>query len=745
MWHVGGQWVVSGCPQQDDLRLSDPPSGQDAGAGARTRDRKVPADLRADLLASVPPTPELESMICFTTIRSMKSIGFMDGKLGMLVHNVSYQIFKIPLPVTTRVVALGYQNPFKSLHRLLLQCDLFSSIPPAPEGLRRPDSSPSATSTPTPPHSLSTPNLNSTSRNSPAELETLTSTVGPTAKLVPSPEIPSHASAGIANPVCTPDEASVVDEPNFQDCPRCSALSNFSVLPNASRPTLQPEQRTVRDGSSDHSSRQSFTPCGGPRVEGQHCLRNSQHNKQNQRRKKSKSRKVGDSQTNNNSKSDHVQGCPYDPPLTPSSTTSGYSERDVDSRTHTPGQVSSGHAPSVKGGVTLCDNNNTKILSPPPASGPCVDLAPTAPTSTPPHSSSGFPGSRGTLQPIAQPPGPGTFQNNRQPHLNHTGSSPQNHSSFRIPPPSRDYPYPNHNHHNHHNHRHPRHHQDKFPYHILTPQAHQPAATKTTPPPPPPPQSPDQGTGTGGRNSSPPPPSPLSHQQIPGSGKTPANPATLGTGSRRKAPAPLRPGVAAGQAPSRGVSPGGAAIPTVSAMSCPSGQACSMGGGSSSANNGSGGNGSGSVGTDVQRRNFGFGGSGTSAANTGPGKRSLQHQNMEKHMEACARMPDEDITVLDENPVLIVPFQEPEPRPSTKISLPTVKSKPVHDEMISGFRALRQTRAPKVGFESKVPADMGAGIGDTVDSKSAPKPAGTLLSRERAPPRCPCLTEGLKA
>ncbi|GFN74088.1 growth hormone secretagogue receptor type 1 [Plakobranchus ocellatus] len=44
-------------PQQGNLRLSGPPSGQGAGGGARTRDRMVPADLRADSLATVPPTP----------------------------------------------------------------------------------------------------------------------------------------------------------------------------------------------------------------------------------------------------------------------------------------------------------------------------------------------------------------------------------------------------------------------------------------------------------------------------------------------------------------------------------------------------------------------------------------------------------------------------------------------------------------------------------------------------------------
>ncbi|GFO35860.1 hypothetical protein PoB_006236500 [Plakobranchus ocellatus] len=44
-------------PKQGDLRLSGPPSGQGGGAEARTRDGIVPADLRADSLATVPPTP----------------------------------------------------------------------------------------------------------------------------------------------------------------------------------------------------------------------------------------------------------------------------------------------------------------------------------------------------------------------------------------------------------------------------------------------------------------------------------------------------------------------------------------------------------------------------------------------------------------------------------------------------------------------------------------------------------------
>ncbi|GFO39694.1 hypothetical protein PoB_006619900 [Plakobranchus ocellatus] len=43
-------------PQQCDLRLSGPPPGQSAGSGARTRDRRVPADIRADSQATVLPT-----------------------------------------------------------------------------------------------------------------------------------------------------------------------------------------------------------------------------------------------------------------------------------------------------------------------------------------------------------------------------------------------------------------------------------------------------------------------------------------------------------------------------------------------------------------------------------------------------------------------------------------------------------------------------------------------------------------
>ncbi|GFN93665.1 hypothetical protein PoB_002017100 [Plakobranchus ocellatus] len=43
------------CPQEDDLGFLDPPSGQGAGDEARTRDRRVPADLRAGSLFTEPP------------------------------------------------------------------------------------------------------------------------------------------------------------------------------------------------------------------------------------------------------------------------------------------------------------------------------------------------------------------------------------------------------------------------------------------------------------------------------------------------------------------------------------------------------------------------------------------------------------------------------------------------------------------------------------------------------------------
>ncbi|GFO05279.1 hypothetical protein PoB_003178400 [Plakobranchus ocellatus] len=44
------------CSQQDDLRLSDLPSGQSAGEGTLIRDRHIPVHVRADSPCTVPRT-----------------------------------------------------------------------------------------------------------------------------------------------------------------------------------------------------------------------------------------------------------------------------------------------------------------------------------------------------------------------------------------------------------------------------------------------------------------------------------------------------------------------------------------------------------------------------------------------------------------------------------------------------------------------------------------------------------------
>ncbi|GFO44833.1 hypothetical protein PoB_007133800 [Plakobranchus ocellatus] len=42
-----------------DRRLSGSPSGQSSGRGVRTRRKRVPADIRVDSLATVPPTHQV--------------------------------------------------------------------------------------------------------------------------------------------------------------------------------------------------------------------------------------------------------------------------------------------------------------------------------------------------------------------------------------------------------------------------------------------------------------------------------------------------------------------------------------------------------------------------------------------------------------------------------------------------------------------------------------------------------------
>ncbi|GFN91085.1 hypothetical protein PoB_001759100 [Plakobranchus ocellatus] len=52
-------YIAKASPQQDDFRLSGPPSGQrqSAGSRARTRERRIPVEFRAESLSTVPPTP----------------------------------------------------------------------------------------------------------------------------------------------------------------------------------------------------------------------------------------------------------------------------------------------------------------------------------------------------------------------------------------------------------------------------------------------------------------------------------------------------------------------------------------------------------------------------------------------------------------------------------------------------------------------------------------------------------------
>ncbi|GFO39546.1 hypothetical protein PoB_006605100 [Plakobranchus ocellatus] len=57
IWTLLAFFLYIDSPQQGDLRLLGPPSSRSASGGARAHDRRVPADLRADSLATVPPTP----------------------------------------------------------------------------------------------------------------------------------------------------------------------------------------------------------------------------------------------------------------------------------------------------------------------------------------------------------------------------------------------------------------------------------------------------------------------------------------------------------------------------------------------------------------------------------------------------------------------------------------------------------------------------------------------------------------
>ncbi|GFN89543.1 hypothetical protein PoB_001604900 [Plakobranchus ocellatus] len=52
-----GRWMGRKQPRRLVLMLLGPPSGQGAGGGARTRDRRVPAVLRADSLHCATDAP----------------------------------------------------------------------------------------------------------------------------------------------------------------------------------------------------------------------------------------------------------------------------------------------------------------------------------------------------------------------------------------------------------------------------------------------------------------------------------------------------------------------------------------------------------------------------------------------------------------------------------------------------------------------------------------------------------------
>ncbi|GFO37624.1 hypothetical protein PoB_006412900 [Plakobranchus ocellatus] len=62
-------------PQQGDLRLSGPPPGQDADGKSRSCDRRIPVDLRADSLATIPPTPPRQKGL-------YRSLGEFDNHLA---------------------------------------------------------------------------------------------------------------------------------------------------------------------------------------------------------------------------------------------------------------------------------------------------------------------------------------------------------------------------------------------------------------------------------------------------------------------------------------------------------------------------------------------------------------------------------------------------------------------------------------------------------------------------------------
>ncbi|GFO44502.1 hypothetical protein PoB_007100700 [Plakobranchus ocellatus] len=100
-----------------------PPSSQDSGDGARTRYRKIPADLKAESQATVPPTTPIsdrkKACWCVGTRSPMKYVtvhgGFRRGKrpkkvrlvvIIINIHNHSSEAIKLIQDWTCRQTAL---------------------------------------------------------------------------------------------------------------------------------------------------------------------------------------------------------------------------------------------------------------------------------------------------------------------------------------------------------------------------------------------------------------------------------------------------------------------------------------------------------------------------------------------------------------------------------------------------------------------------------------------------------------
>ncbi|GFN97802.1 hypothetical protein PoB_002430800 [Plakobranchus ocellatus] len=72
--------------QRGDFRLSGSPSGQGGVAGTQTRDRKVPPDLRTDLLVTLAETAFNNMRISIN-----KTFGLMQGMKSLFNASLEYK------------------------------------------------------------------------------------------------------------------------------------------------------------------------------------------------------------------------------------------------------------------------------------------------------------------------------------------------------------------------------------------------------------------------------------------------------------------------------------------------------------------------------------------------------------------------------------------------------------------------------------------------------------------------------